>query len=112
MGRAIAFAFARGGGAGAVGGRRAGELDGVAKEIAKAGGRCHAIVCDVSRAQDAESSVREAEDKFGSLNVLVNNAGALHVATVDGTSEEDWDRVMAVNSKGPFLMSKAALGAF
>ena len=112
MGRAIALGFAREGAAVAVVGRRAERLKEVVSEIEKLGGKCHAIVCDVSRVKDAESTVREAEEKFGTLNVLVNNAGALHVATVDGTSEEDWDRVMAVNSKGPFLMSKAALGAF
>jgi NAD(P)-dependent dehydrogenase (short-subunit alcohol dehydrogenase family) len=46
------------------------------------------------------------------LNVLVNNAGMVHVSTVESISEEKWDRVMAVNVKGPFLMSRAALKEF
>jgi NAD(P)-dependent dehydrogenase (short-subunit alcohol dehydrogenase family) len=112
MGRAIALAFAREGAHVAVAGRRADKLDQVAGEIEKMGGKCCAIACDVSQGRDAGRAVRETEEKLGSLTVLVNNAGTLHVATVDGTSEQDWDRVMAVNIKGPFLMSKAALAAF
>jgi NAD(P)-dependent dehydrogenase (short-subunit alcohol dehydrogenase family) len=56
--------------------------------------------------------VRETARKFGKLNVLVNNAGTLSVSTVDNIKEEDWDRVMTVNVKGPFLMSRAALKEF
>ena len=44
--------------------------------------------------------------------MLVNNAGVLHAATIEGTSEEQWDRLMTVNLKGPFLMCKAALLEF
>jgi meso-butanediol dehydrogenase/(S,S)-butanediol dehydrogenase/diacetyl reductase len=55
--------------------------------------------------------VKSAEEAFGKVNVLVNNAGALSVSTVENIPEEDWDRVMATNVKGPFLMSRAALPA-
>jgi len=112
LGRAIALAFAREGAQVAVAGRRADKLNEVLGEIEKLGGNCCAITCDVAQGNDAGRAVRETEQKFGSLTVLVNNAGTLHVATVDQTSEQDWDRVMAVNCKGPFLMSKAALAAF
>jgi len=44
--------------------------------------------------------------------VLVNNAGALHLSTVEAISEEDWDRLMTVNVKGPFLVSRAVLPEF
>src|SRR5438046_6616052 len=50
--------------------------------------------------------------KYDKVNVLMNNAGTLSVSTVDTISEEDWDRVITVNLKGPFLMSRAALREF
>jgi len=46
------------------------------------------------------------------MNVLVNNAGMLSVSTIETIPEEEWDRVMTTNIKGPFLMSRAALPAF
>ena len=68
--------------------------------------------CDVTRARDVERAVRGTTERFGRLNVLVNNAGALSVSTVEGISEEEWDRLMTVNIKGPFLMSRAVLPEF
>ena len=59
-----------------------------------------------------ERAVRETAKTFGQLNVLVNNAGVLHAATIEGTSEEQWDKLMTINLKGPFLMCKAALPEF
>jgi NAD(P)-dependent dehydrogenase (short-subunit alcohol dehydrogenase family) len=112
IGRAIALAFAREGAGVAVAGRRLEKLKETAGEIEKQGGAAMALECDVTRAKDAERVVRESAKKFGKLNVLVNNAGMLSVATVDAVSEEEWDRVMAVNVKGPFLMSRAALKEF
>src|SRR5215470_3578671 len=112
IGRAIALAFAREGASVALAGRRVAKLKEVAAEIEKQGGTAIAVECDVTRAKDAERAVKETAKKLGKLNVLVNNAGILSVATVEGVSEEDWDRVMAVNVRGPFLMSRAVLGEF
>lgn len=112
IGRAIAVAFAREGASVAVAGRRLEKLKEVAVEIEKQGGAALALQSDVSRAKDAERAISETSNKFGKLNVLVNNAGTLSVSTVDTIAEEDWDRVIAVNLKGPFLMSRAALKEF
>ncbi len=112
IGRAIALAFAREGASVAVAGRRLEKLKEVVGEIAKQGGGATAIECDVTCAKDAERAVRAVAERFGRLDVLVNNAGMLSVATVDSLSEEEWDRVMTVNVKGPFLMSRAALKEF
>jgi NAD(P)-dependent dehydrogenase (short-subunit alcohol dehydrogenase family) len=95
----------------AVAGRRREKLEEVVQEVRRAGGEAIISVCDVTKAQDAERAVAETEREFGRVNVLVNNAGALSVATIESISEEDWDRLMATNLKGPFLMSRAALGA-
>ncbi|HYL62426.1 MAG TPA: SDR family oxidoreductase [Candidatus Methylomirabilis sp.] len=112
IGKAIALAFAREGAKVAVAGRRREKLQETVLQMEKQGGDGLAIVCDVSKAQDAQRAVHETAKNFGKLNVLVNNAGVLHVATIEGTSEEEWDRLMRINLKGPFLMCRAALPEF
>jgi NAD(P)-dependent dehydrogenase (short-subunit alcohol dehydrogenase family) len=112
IGRAIAVAFAREGASVAIAGRRLEKLKDVAAEIEKHDGAALTLQCDVSRAKDAERAINETAQKFGKLNVLVNNAGTLSVSTVDTITEEDWDRVVTVNLKGPFLMSRTALKEF
>src|SRR5437764_5501456 len=109
IGRAIALAFAREGASVAVAGRRLEKLRQVINEVHKRDGAGLAMECDVSRARDVERAVKGTVERFGRVNVLVNNAGTLHVSTVEGISEEEWDRVMTVNVKGPFLMSRAVL---
>jgi NAD(P)-dependent dehydrogenase (short-subunit alcohol dehydrogenase family) len=112
IGRAIALAFAREGASVAVAGRRLEKVKEVAAEIDKQGGTALPLACDVTLPKDADRAVAETSKKFGKVSVLVNNAGTLSVSTVDTISEEDWDRVVAVNLKGPFLMSRAALKEF
>lgn len=111
IGRAIAVAFAREGARVAVAGRRTERLEETVSLLKQAGSETLAVECDVTKAADTERLVRRAEECFGKVNVLVNNAGALSVSTVESISEEDWDRVMATNVKGPFLMSRAVLPA-
>jgi len=112
IGRAIALAFVREGAKVAVAGRRKEKLDETLREVEKLGGGGLAIVCDVAKAKDGERAVKETAKAFGQLNVLVNNAGVLHAATIEGTSEDQWDNLMTINLKGPFLMCKAALPEF
>jgi NAD(P)-dependent dehydrogenase (short-subunit alcohol dehydrogenase family) len=109
LGRAIALAFAREGANVSVAGRRPEPLEEVAREIEEGGGKALAIGCDVSNAQEATRAVAETTARFGRLTILVNNAGTLHVSTIETIPEEEWDRVMTVHVKGPFLMSRAAL---
>ena len=111
IGRAMALSFAQEGAKVAIAGRRKDKLEEVAKEITANGGEALAVACDMTLGVDAERAVRETEKQFGALQVLINNAGTLSNATVEGLSEEDWDRVMRVNIKGPFLMSRAVLPA-
>ena len=112
IGRAIALAFAREGASVAVAGRRLEKLREVINEVHKQDGAGLAMECDVTRVRDVERAVKGTVERFGRVNVLVNNAGTLHVSTVEGISEEEWDRVMTVNVKGPFLMSRAVLPEF
>jgi NAD(P)-dependent dehydrogenase (short-subunit alcohol dehydrogenase family) len=93
MGRAIALAFAREGASVAVAARRVDKLQGVVREIEQCGGgKGLAVECDVTRGADAERAVRQTAERFGQLNILVNNAGVLSATTVEGIAEREWRR--------------------
>ena len=64
------------------------------------------IACDVALDSRVRAMVTKVEERFGRIDVLVNNAGYGIVGTVVDTSEEDWDRLIAANLKGVFLCSK------
>ena len=70
------------------------------------GGQGIYIQADVSIVADAKRMVEETVKAFGRIDILVNNAGVVLPGKVDDISEEDWDRTMAVNLKGVFLVSK------
>jgi NAD(P)-dependent dehydrogenase (short-subunit alcohol dehydrogenase family) len=111
IGQAMALAFAREGAQVAVAGRRKNKLEETLRLLQDTGCSALALECDVTKAADTIRAAKSAEEVFGKLNVLVNNAGALSVSTVETISEDDWDDVMTTNIKGPFLMSRAALPA-
>jgi NAD(P)-dependent dehydrogenase (short-subunit alcohol dehydrogenase family) len=112
IGRAIALAFAREGAKVAVMGRRRKPLEAVVSEVRQAGSEGKAVLGDVARGESVRNVVEEVEEAFGRLDVLVNNAGMLSVTTVESISEQEWDRVIETNLKGPFLLSRAVLPAF
>ena len=109
IGRATALAFAREGAAVAAVDVSAEKADAVAGEANAAGGRAIALACDVSRAADCERAVRETEAALGPLDVLVNNAGIGASGTVLTTDEATFEKLLAVNVRGTYLMSRAAL---
>ncbi len=109
IGRAIALAMAREGAAVALAARRRELLEGVAREIAAAGGTAMAVECDVTVRASVETALAAAEARFGLVNVIVNNAGAAVVANAEKTSDEDWRRILDVNLTGTFMVSRAAL---
>ena len=73
-----------------------------------AAGDTLALHCDVSDASAVANAVTELERRFGRLDALVNNAGVAVFAPLLETSDEDWNRVLAVNLTGPFICTKAA----
>ena len=77
-------------------------------EIEKFGGKALFVNTDVSKNRDAEKMVKTAVDQFGSVDVLVNNAGILYTAPFEETTEEMWDKLFAVNVKGVFFCAQAA----
>src|SRR5487761_312174 len=109
IGRACALLFASEGAKVAVAARRRDKLDIVAQEIAAAGGEALTLECDVTNRGSVERAVRAVAERFGKLNVVVNNAGAVHTGTVEETSDDDWERIISVNLTGTFLLSRAAM---
>lgn len=74
-------------------------------------GRHCALPLDVTNAESCGAVVRETVSRYGGLDVLVNNAGVVDSGGIADFSEQAWDRIFAVNCKGLFLMSRAAVGA-
>lgn len=110
IGRATALLFAREGAAVALVDRDRERGDAAARAIREdKGGRAVFIAADVSIAADCERSVARAVADLGGLDILVHAAGIIRRATIVETSEEEWDRIMAVNVKSIFLVSRAAI---
>ena len=78
-------------------------------EINETGGECLFVRLDVTSEQDWQRAVAATVARFGRLDVLVNNAGIFRTEGVEQTSEELWDRVLAINAKGVFLGTKHAI---
>ncbi|GGQ44788.1 SDR family NAD(P)-dependent oxidoreductase [Streptomyces flaveolus] len=108
IGRAVALAFAREGANLVVAGRRREPLDETVALIEEAGGKALAVAADVSRAADVRAVVEAAVDRFGSLDVAVNNAGVFRGGTpVADLPEEDWHAQLDINVTGVFLALQA-----
>jgi NAD(P)-dependent dehydrogenase (short-subunit alcohol dehydrogenase family) len=80
-----------------------------AAEIAKGGAICDFFVCDVSNASEVARAVEAVVAKHNHLDILVSNAGIQDYGDVITTTEQAWDRLMGVNLKGCFLVSKFAV---
>ncbi len=109
IGRATAILFAKAGAAVAIVDLNTELGQSAVKEIEAAGGQAIFIACDVTQAEDCRHAVEATMAAFGGLDILFNNAGIIRRADVLATTETEWDRVMAVNVKSIFLMSKYAI---
>ena len=109
LGEATARAFARAGSAVACVDLREEAAERIADELAAAGGRCLSLGCDVSEPRAVFPAVERVVEHFGRLDVAVNCAGVDYVTSVEEMTVEQWDRVLGVNLRGPFLVAKAAL---
>jgi len=109
IGRAIAELFAHHGAAVCAVDMDTVGVETVADRITRTGGTAFAVAADVTRVTDCEDAVKAALELGEGLQILVNNAGIIRRASVLETSERDWDRVMEVNVKSIYLMSRAAI---
>ncbi|MEV1077492.1 glucose 1-dehydrogenase [Streptomyces sp. NPDC050211] len=108
LGRAIALALAAEGASVVVAGRTGTSLDETVALAEQAGGTAVAQITDVAHAADVEALVRTAVDRFGSLDIAVNNAGVLRGGRpVADLSEADWQTLLGINVTGVLLSLQA-----
>ena len=109
MGRSVAERLAAAGASLVVNDVRQDAVTEVAAALRSGGAEAVGIAGDVTVKSDVQRVMAAATDRFGTINVLVNNAGVLRPTKVIDIPEDEWDWVVAVNLKGTFLCSQAAL---
>lgn len=110
IGRAIALRFATEGARVFITARTATEVEAVAREIQAAGGHAAFFAGDISRAADCRKMVDGAREAFGAVHIVVNNAGIYGpVLPAEEITPDEWDEVIAVNLRGPFLLARLVL---
>jgi NAD(P)-dependent dehydrogenase (short-subunit alcohol dehydrogenase family) len=87
----------------------AAEAERTAQQIRAAGGQVMVVVADVSQAAAVDQAVAQVVRQWGGVDVLFNHAGSIVVKPFLETSEGDWDRLMAINVKSMFLVTRAVL---
>jgi 3-oxoacyl-[acyl-carrier protein] reductase len=111
IGAATAAWLAEHGAAVVVSGRDADRLQSTVKQIEERGGSALAVVADAAKREDADTLVERTKERFGRVDVLVNNAGITHDGLLVRMKDEDWDRVMDVNLRGAFMLTRAVTKA-
>ena len=77
-----------------------------------AGKKALFIECDISSAKSVKNLVAKTLEAFGTIDILINNAGILYQKPISETSDEEWDAVINTNLKGPFLLTREVLHIF
>ncbi len=108
IGKAVALALAEAGADLALAARTASQLDETAADVRAMGRRVISIPTDVTHRQGVERLMESVVEQLGGLHILVNNAGTMAPGPLLEQSEEEWDRVLAVNLKSAFLCTQAA----
>jgi NAD(P)-dependent dehydrogenase (short-subunit alcohol dehydrogenase family) len=106
LGRRFALTLAGAGAKVAIAARRVERLSELAREIEAAGGRALPVGLDVTDPESVKTCVATAENELGPISVLVNNAGVGFPEAALDLDEDDWDRVIATNLTGVWLMAK------
>jgi 3-oxoacyl-[acyl-carrier protein] reductase len=107
IGLAIARLLADDGASVVVSGRDPGRLESAAKELEALGASVLAVAADAAKREDADGLVEAARERFGRIDVLVNNAGITRDQLLVRMKDDDWDTVMETNLRGVFLMTRA-----
>src|SRR5205085_5490464 len=109
IGEAAARLFAQEGAKVALAGRRLALSRRIASELKAQGGEALPIACDVSQEQQVRDSIRKTVEHFGRLDIIINNAGMVHIKPLHKYTEREWDEVMDVNVKSMFFATKHAI---
>jgi NADP-dependent 3-hydroxy acid dehydrogenase YdfG len=112
LGEATARHLASKGASVFLGARRMARLQTVVADIQRAGGQAAAMQVDVTRRAEVDAFVQAATEKFGRMDVLVNNAGLMALAPIEKTLVDEWDRMVDINIKGVLYGIAAALPVF
>lgn len=107
IGRAIALGFAAAGARVAANDITPDNLEQTVAEIRRAGGTAEAFLADVANKLAVQAMIEGVRETYGDIDVLVNNAGVEPHASLLTLDEYDWDRTLAVNLKGPFLLTQS-----
>ena len=107
LGRSMAEALAESGAAVTVAARTTAQLDELVAELEAAGARALACTTDITDEQSVEALVAATVERFGRVDVLVNNSGILASTPLVEQTAEEWDAVMATNMRGTFLATRA-----
>lgn len=108
IGHDVAMALSEAGADVAIAARSVDQLEQLARDIQRAGGRAVAVEMDVTDLSQVGEAVHRVKEHFGALDILVNNAGLGANHPAEDVTEDDWDRMMAVNLKGVFFCAQAA----
>jgi 3-oxoacyl-[acyl-carrier protein] reductase len=108
IGLAIASWLAERGASVVVSGRDADRLQGAVKELEAYGAPVLGVAADAAKREDADRLVDVTRERFARLDVLVNNAGITRDGLLIRMKDDDWDRVLEINLRGAFLMTRAA----
>ena len=109
IGDATARRLAEHGATVAVIARRGDRLDALVKDIEAAGGAALAIAADITDRAQADRAVQTVADRFGRVDILINNAGLMLLGPIVGADVDEWERMIAVNQKGLLYITNAAL---
>ena len=109
IGRATGLAFAREGADIVIPEVNIANAEAASAEIKDIGRQCLVIETDVADGNSVREMVQKTLETFGRIDILVNNAGIFSYTRIDACTEAEWDRMMAVNLKGPFLCSQAVM---
>jgi len=110
LGKALAIAAGQARGKVICAGRRKERIQQTAEEVTKTGGLGAAIEMDVTDGKSVEKGMKQAEKEIGPIEILINNAGIITgMKAVQDLPVDEWDRIMATNVRGPYLLMKSIL---
>ncbi|MDY7033393.1 MAG: SDR family oxidoreductase [Thermodesulfobacteriota bacterium] len=106
IGRAIALGLSEAGSNVVICSRKLQDLEKVCNEIQKMGKECLPVVADVTKNEDIENLVKKAKEKFGKIDILINNAATSYMRSLMDLREDGWDKIFNTNVKAVFLLSR------
>jgi len=109
IGRAISVALAQEAATIVLAARSIQDLQETAKHVTKAGGVAHIIHVELTEEDSIRNLVKVTGEKLGRLDIMINNAGVTHSATLEQTSTEDWQQCISINARAPFILCRESL---